>query len=142
MLAIVRNLRDFREFVAAKKRKREPLRIIAKPVARASYVPRDSRCFARMRASLRGVGDWGRASERLDALEYSLKARHGVTLPLPRKLMQNEDRSLTVFWKGASVRCFQDGFVSTIGGVEGIRAKRVTAELLDTLAFLMRIQSS
>lgn len=128
---------DFREFLAAKKRRREPLRIVAKPVAAASYTPRHAQGFANFRAALRGVGDWGCASERLDRLEHELRARHGVGLPMPRRVLQNSDRSLTVFWEGATVRCFVDGFASSIGGM---RAKTVTPDLLDMLAFAARVQ--
>jgi hypothetical protein len=139
MFPIVSTYRDFREFLAAKKRKREPLRIVAKPIGCAIYRPSGARGFANFRAALRGVGDWGQASERLDQLEHALRARHQIGLPLPRKVMQNEDRSLSVFWTGAMVRCLPDGFVSLIGGTEGIPAKAITRELLDLLAFQMRI---
>lgn len=140
MLQLVSTYRELRDFIATKKRKREPLRISAKSVACASYVPRHPQGFANFRAALRGVGDWGRASEYLDRLEHALRQAHDVGLPLPRRVLQNEDRSLTVFWEGATVRCLEDGFVSSIGGVEGIKAKKVTRELLDLLAFAARIQ--
>jgi len=133
-------LRDLREFLAAKKRKREPLVWNVKGAAAASYKPSHAQGFARFRAALRGVGHWGQASERLDALEHALVARHGVTLPLPNEVMQNEDRSLSVFWESISVRCFPDGFMSLIGGTAGAPAKTITRELLDALAFQARIQ--
>lgn len=140
MLPLVQTFRDFREFLEAKKRKREPIRWRGKAGAAASYRPRHAHGFANFRAALRGVGDWGQASERADALEHALKARHGVTLPLPRKVLQNEDRSISFFWEGAMVRCLPDGFVSIIGGTDGVPAKTITRELLDLLAFQARIQ--
>jgi hypothetical protein len=139
MLQLVSTYREFREFLAAKKRKREPLRFTAKPIGCAIYKPSSARGFANFRTALRGVGDWGQASERLDRLEHALRARHQVGLPLPRKLMQNEDRSISVFWTGAMVRCFPDGFTSLIGGTEGVPARAVTRELLDLLAFQARL---
>ena len=142
MLQVIRTYREFREFLAAKKRKREPIRWNAKGTGAASYVPRNARGFTAFRASLRGVGDWGTASERLDALEHALRLRHQVPLPLPRKVMQNDDRSISVFWEGAMVRCLPDGFVSLIGGTGGVPAKRITTELLDLLAFASRIQAT
>lgn len=142
MIAILDNIRELKDFLASKRIKREPLRWSVKPVACATYIPRNARGFAAFRASLRGVGDWGRASERLDALEHTLRKRHECGLPLPRKVLQNDDRSLTVFWQGTMVRCFPDGFVSTIGGIEGIKARKVTRELLDLLAFQVRIQGA
>lgn len=146
MIAILESVREFHDFLAAKKRKREPLRIHMRPVACASYRPSNARGFANFRASLRGVGDWGRASERLDRLEHELRARHGCPFPLPRRVLQNEDRSLTVFWQGATVRCLVDGYSTSIGDdriVDAkIRAKKVTPELLDLLAFLVRIQAA
>lgn len=140
MLQIIRTYREFREFLAAKRRKREPIIFRARGAGAASYVPSSPRGFENFRAALRGVGHWGRASERLDALEHALRKRHGVGLPLPRKVLQNPDGSLTLFWESVLVRCFVDGFLSTIGGVEGIRAKKVSRELLDALAFQVRIQ--
>lgn len=142
MLQLVSTYREFREFLAAKKRKREPLRWHAKGAAAASYVPRNAHGFANFRADLRGVGDWGQASERLDALEHELRKQHGVGLPLPRRVLQNSDRSLTLFWQDVMVRCFVDGFVSTIGGVDGVKAKKITLELLELLAFQFRIQAA
>ena len=142
MLQIVSTIREFREFLDAKKRKREPIRWSAKAGACASYRPRDRQGFERFCRSLIGVTDWGRASERLEALAHALRARHQCALPLPRKVLQNEDRSLTIFWEGATVRCFEDGFVSIIGGADGVKAKQVTNELLDLLAFASRIQAA
>ena len=139
---LLSTVRDFREFLAAKKRKREPIQWNVKPVACATYVPRSADGFKAFRASLRGVGDWGRASERIDALEHALRRRHGFGLPLPRKVLQNSDRSLTVFWTGAMVRAFEDGITSSIGGTEGVKARKVTPELLDLLAFQVRIQAA
>jgi hypothetical protein len=134
--------REFREFLEAKKRRGEKLRIIVRPVAKARYIPSSPRGFQNFRAACRGVGDWCLASERLDALEDALKRRHMVGLPLPRKVIQNEDRSLTLFWHEASARCFVDGFMSTIGGSAGVPATKITNEFLDLLAFQARIQSA
>jgi hypothetical protein len=142
VLPLIQTYRDFREFLEAKKRKREPLRWRARGATEATYVPRSASGFARFRAELRGVGDWGQASERVDSLEHALRARSGSGLPLPRKVIQNSDRSLSLFWTGAMVRCLPDGFVSLIGGVDGAQAKSVTPELLDLLAFQARIQGS
>lgn len=141
MLSIVSTYREFREFLEAKKRKREPLRFIARGATEAVYIPRHAQGFANFRAALRGASDWGQASERADALEAALRRRRGTGLPLPRKVMQNEDRSLSFFWTGAMARCLPDGFVSLIGGTDGIPARKVTTELLDLLAFQARIQS-
>jgi hypothetical protein len=141
MLRLVSDYREFREFLEAKKRKREPILRSARGRAEASYEPRSFAGFQRFRAALRGVGDWGQASERLDALEMALQKRHGVVLPVPRRIMQNEDRSVAVFWTGAMVRCLPDGFISMIGGAEGVKARSVTRELIDLLGFQARIQN-
>ena len=61
---------------------------------------------------------------------------------MPRKCVQNADRSITLFWEGAMARCFVDGFASTIGGTAGVPAKQITPELLDLLAFQARLQNS
>lgn len=142
MFPVIATIRDFKEFLAAKRRKREPLRWNAKGAAVAKYVPRHPQGFANFRAALRGVGDFGLASERLDRLEHGLRKRHGIGLPLPRKVLQNEDRSLSVFWEGAMVRCLPDGFVSLIGGTAGVPSKAITPALLDLLAFAARIQGT
>ncbi len=142
MSGLIETVRDFREFLAAKKRKREPIRIRGKGGGCATYIPRHAAGFANFRAALRGVGDWGRASEQLDALEHALRARHAVGLPLPRKVLQNEDRSLTLFWEAVSVRCFEDRMLTFIGGAQGIPVQGATRELLDALAFLARLQNA
>jgi hypothetical protein len=140
VIPIIATWRDFREFLAAKKRKREPIRFHAKGVGESEFRPRDARAFERWRATCRGVGDWGRASERIDALEHALQSRHACGLPLPRKVIQNDDCSITLFWEGLLVRCFVDGVFTSIGGARGIKAKAVTREVLDLLAFQKRIQ--
>lgn len=142
MAGVVELYRDFREFLAAKKRKREPVRWLAKGGAAAEYVPRAPQGFSNFRAALRGVADWGRASERLDGLERALRRRHAVGLPLPRKVVQNEDRSLTLFWRELSVRCFEDRICAFIGGPKGTPIEGVTSDLLDALAFQSRIQGA
>lgn len=139
MLPLVQTWRDLREFLDAKKRKREPVRLKATGGATAVYAPRSFGDFTRFRSALR-VGDYGAASEGVDRLEHELRARNSVGLPLPRKLLQNEDRSLTLFWEGATVRSFPDRFVSVIGGTDGVTATRITSDLLDLLAFQSRIQ--
>lgn len=144
MIALVRTWREFREFIEAKRRKREPIKFTGKGVCEAEYTPRSAQGFANFRAALRGVSPWGQASEALDRLEFELTRRHAVGLPLPRRVMQNEDRSLTLWWGGDShlmVRCFVDRFFSLIGGATGVPAQKITRELLDALAFQHRIQS-
>jgi hypothetical protein len=141
-MVLLQTIRDFREFVAAKRRKREPIVFKAHGAGAASYQPRHAAGFERFRAALRGVGDWGRASERLDALEQALRSRHGCCFPLPNEVIQNDDRSLSMFWQGLMARCFEDGFVSLIGGSTGVPARKVTRELLDALAFQARIQKA
>lgn len=142
MFQIVSTYREFREFLAAKKRKREPLRWRGTGAAEAMYRPSSHEGLANFRAALRRVDDWGQASERLDRIEHALRARSGHGFPLPHKVMQNSDRSLSVFWEGAMIRCLPDGVVSLIGGVGGIHSKGVSTELLDLLAFRARIERS
>jgi 2-phosphoglycerate kinase len=55
-------------------------------------------------------------------------------------VLQNEDRSLTLFWEGITVRCFGDAFMSLIGGTSGVPATKISNELLDALGFQARIQ--
>lgn len=141
MSVILSNPRDVREFVEAKRRKREPIFWHGNGVTEASCEPRSLADFVSLRAGLRGSLDFGRSSERVDALESALMRRHNVGLPKPRKVMQNTDRSLTIWWEGIMVRCFRDGFVSLIGGASGKPARRVTVELLDMLAFARKVMS-
>lgn len=142
---LIHTWRDFREFVAAKKRKREPIRWRVRPVAEAIYEPRHPQGFANFREALRGVTPWGEASEGLDALDHALVKRHAVGLPLPRKVMQNSDRSLSLWWgpnEHLMVRCFPDRFFGLIGGAKGAPTSKVTTELLDALALQQRIQGA
>ena len=141
-MILISTIRDFREFLAAKKRKREPIRWVGKAAAAGLYRPSSARGFANFRAALRGVGDWGQASERIDALEDALRRRHLTGLPTPRKVLQNSDRSISLFWEGVMVRCMTDGFASLIGGIDGAKSAKVTTELLDLLALQARIQNA
>jgi hypothetical protein len=140
MFAIVQSIRDLREFLAAKRRKREPIQWAARGAATATYVPKSARGFANFRTSLRGVGDWGRASERVDALADALRRRHGCDLPLPRKVIQNSDRSLTLFWESLTVRAFPNelGVTHRIGAT-GDPVRGVTTDLLDMLGFQAKV---
>ncbi len=145
MIPLIATVRDFRDFLAAKKRKREPLRWNANGVGVAIYTPRHRQGFANFRAALRGVGHWGLASEGLDRLETALRKRHQIGLPLPRKVMQNEDRSISVWWGGDEhlmARCFTDRFFSLIGGAKGAPSQKVTTDFLDALALQSRIQNA
>jgi hypothetical protein len=139
MLQLVSTIREFREFLAAKKRKREPLRWKATGAAEASYVPRRAQGFANFRSALR-ERDFGQASERIEALAAALRRRHGCELPLPRKVMQNSDYSVSMFFEGLLVRAFPDGVQSLIGGAQGRPVRGVANEVLDLLAFQARIQ--
>lgn len=142
MLQVVQTYREFRDFLAAKKRRREPLRLSGQGATAATYVPKEARGFENFRAALRGVGDWGRASEHVDALAHALQRRCGCALPLPRRVMQNSDRSLTLFWDGVTVRAFADvGITSLVGGTSGAPARGVTPALLDLLGFQAKLQS-
>jgi hypothetical protein len=145
VIPLIATLRDMRDFLAAKKRKREPLRWDAKGVGVAIYTPRHPQGFANFRAALRGEGHWGQASEGLDRLETALRKRHQIGLPMPRKVMQNEDRSLSVWWGGDEhlmVRAFPDRFFALIGGAKGIPSPKITTDLLDALALQSRIQNA
>lgn len=132
--------RDLREFLDAKKRKREP--VIRRAFGQASAVHRPSSAtgFTRFRFALRAVADWGQASERVDSLERELQKRAGVRLPTPTKVIQNPDRSISLFWEGAMARLFVDGVFTLIGGFKGKQASTITPEFLDILAFQKRIQ--
>jgi hypothetical protein len=137
---IIANPRDAREFVEAKRRKREPIHWHAQGVTEACCKPRTLADFTALRAGLRGAPDFGHASERLDSLEVALFRRHMVKLPNPRKVMQNSDRSLTIWWgNGIMVRAFTDKFFSLLGGAKGIPAPTITTDLLDALAAHQRI---
>lgn len=143
MLQLVQSIRDLREFIAAKKRKREPIRWSARGATAAAYVPQSARGFANFCAALRLAADWGQASERLDELAHALRARHACELPTPRKVLQNSDRSLTLFWQGLTVRAFPDqGITVLLGGTTGAPVRGVTTDVLDMLAFQARLQNA
>jgi hypothetical protein len=133
---------DFREFVAAKKRKREPLRWNPKGVVRASSCPKTVQDFERLRGLLRLNRDFGRASERLDALEHALAKQSSIGLPLPSEVIQNEDRSLTLCFGGITVRLYPDGVGTLLGGTAGHFERGITRTTLEALALKSRIQRS
>ena len=139
MLAIGASLRDLRDFIAAKRRKREPLRWSAKGAAAATYIPREARGFANFREALRLSSDWSQAAEKIDALATALARRHSCDLPLPRKVIQNSDRSITLFWAQLTVRAFPDQLTAMIGGSSGEPVRGITSDILDMLAFQAKI---
>lgn len=143
---VIANPRDAREFIEAKRRKREPIRFIVDGAAEASFVPKSAADFSDFRSRLIGAPDWGRASERIEALEFELKMRTSHSLPCPSRVIQNEDSSVSIFWEARKakvmVRCFVDKFFSMIGGMDGPKSVAVTTELLDALAVIHRIQGS
>jgi hypothetical protein len=117
------NPREFREFVQAKKIRREPLIITAQARAEADFKPVDDRSFWEFVGRLRGVSSWGQAVEQLDAVNHALRKRHGVSIPFPRLLMQNDAGSLTFFWGTDLVLgCFPQGCAFTFLG----RRERLT----------------
>lgn len=137
--SVVDVVREFREFVASKRIKREPIWLTVRGVSRASFKPRDAHAFADIRLAMRGNGDFGRASERIDALERELQRRHGCWLPLPEEVVQNTDRSVFLSWAGISVRAYPHGLGYLIGGTSGQVGKGYRRELLDALAFRAKI---
>lgn len=136
MIQIVSTIRDMREFLAAKRRKREPVRWSARGASDAVYSPTSEQGFAKFRAALRGVDDWGCASERIDGIADALRRRHGCPLPLPRRVIQNSDRSVTLFWEGVTLNASRDRVTVLVGGMGGRQIEGVTNELLDMLGFL------
>lgn len=143
---VIANERDAREFVEAKRRKREPIRIYGDGAAEAVYLPTSAADFARFRGALRETADWGRASEGIDALEFELGARRQLGMPTPNKVIQNEDSSLSLFWKSgeasAMARFFVDGVFTMIGGADGPKARGVTPEFVDALAMIARMKAA
>lgn len=142
MMVDLFNPRDVREFVTSKRRKREPIRWQVDGAAEAVCCPSTMADFEGLRAGLRASQDFGRASERLDALEHALFARHLTRFSKPRKIVQNADLSLTLWWGDEiMIRCFVNGMVSLVGGAKGMVAKAITSELLDALAFAGKIHA-
>jgi len=135
------SFRDLREFVAAKRKRGEKLRIRGKGAARAMVRIQGASHFASLRSALRASPWFGGAQERLDALDRQLRSRHGVPLPVPEEVLQDEDCSVSCFWGGVSVRSHADGFVSLIGGTAGHAERSVTPQLLGALALKSRMQA-
>jgi hypothetical protein len=130
--------RDIREFIDAKRIKREPIFVRASARGAGTWHPSNIQSFRVHLAGLRGAGDWGRAVERVDALDSALFRRHASHLPLPNSVIQNADSSLTLAWDGALVRAFPDALVVLIGGLP--HAKQVTTVLLDALGMLAKMR--
>lgn len=145
MLHFARNLtdavREFREFRAAKARKREPIRLTGRAVQRSVCHPRSMAQVAALREQLRGIDDYGAASEQLDRLEHALRQKWAHGFPLPEDFVQEADRSLWMSWgNGLTVRAFPDFIGSVVGGTAGEIKKGVTPTLLDALHLASRIR--
>lgn len=132
--------RELRNFLEAKRLKREPVRFEGHGKAAARFVSRKPGDFEGLMLRLKHARDWGHASEGVERLRTDLRRRHGVELPEPRSVTQNPDRSLSIFWEGVSCRFFVDGFVSLVGGMQGAIARTITTDLLDALGFLAKVQ--
>lgn len=130
--------RDVREFLGYKKRRGEPVRVDIDMAAQASAVISDRIQFASIRQSLRAILQFGRASERLDALEHELRLRRGIALPLPDRLMQNADGTLGLVWPGITVAANVDALVWLIGGPTGSQGEGLAPALVDSLAHLAK----
>jgi hypothetical protein len=131
--------RELREFVRSKRVKREPIRVVADGAGRAEYRPRNAQHFARLREQIRLSAHFGKASERIDALERELKTRDIHALPLPRKMIQDEDCSVHLFWNACSVRAFPHGFVYVLQGTHP--GQGYARELLEALTITAKMQS-
>jgi hypothetical protein len=144
-VAPVQDIREMFAFVRAKVLRREPVIFTTTGVSEAMFAPRDAANFAIIRSRLRYSRHFGRASERLDSLENALTRRNGVILPTPRKVTQNADCSLSLWWGpeggGAFVRLEGRKFFSLLGGPKGLIGTAITSELLDLLALHARIQT-
>jgi hypothetical protein len=136
---VTATLRDLREFIESKKRKREPLQWVVKAAAQATYHPADRASFASFRQRLRDSRDFARASERLDKLERDLRKRDAV-LPLPNEAVQNEDRSITLHYRGLCVRAFPDDIAALYGGTAGHLERGVNRALVEALVIIDREQ--
>ncbi len=126
-------VRDVRDFVAAKRRKREPIRLNVRGVTRSPCKPKSLADFVNLRSGLRRSAHFGRASEHLDRLEHEIRARWGHGFPLPEEVVQESDCSIWIAWGGVTVRAFPGFLGSVIGGTAGEIKKGITPALLDAI---------
>ncbi len=139
MSILTSSLRDLRDFLQAKRNKREPIFLTGRGVARASYRPSTRQQFEGFRELLRQNRDFAQASERIDSLERDLRKR-GAALPLPNELVQNADRSITLHYAGLCVRAMPDFVATLVGGTSGHLERGVTPALLGALTIVWRNQ--
>lgn len=133
------SIRDLRDFLQAKRSKREPIFLTGRGVARASYHPSTRRQFEVFRERLRRSQDFAHASECIDSLERELRARC-APLPVPNEMVQNEDRSITLHYSGLCVRAMPDFVATLVGGTDGHLERGVTPALLGALTIVWRNQ--
>lgn len=134
-------VREYREFREAKRIKREPLRLKLSGVQRSTCHPKSQGELDGLREQLRGIGDYGGASEQLDKLEDALRRRWSHGFPLPEDFVQEADRSLWMSWgNGLTVRAFPDFLGSVVGGTAGEVKRGITDTLLDALHMASRIR--
>jgi hypothetical protein len=137
------NPREFREFAQAKELKREKIRLNGHGVARATSTISSRLQFTQLRAALRSNGDFGPAAESLDALERELVRFGGRRFPVPNQVIQNEGKTVSVFWSEVSVIAGGGLRIAyLIGGTEGARGDGLHPDLCRQLVFLEQLQSS
>jgi hypothetical protein len=130
-------IRDLRDFLTAKRIKREPTKLNLQGAGCASCKPRDHSQFRDLLRALRSNTDFGAAVERIASLMRAMKAR-GAHLPLPNEVTQNDDRSVTLHYSGVCVRVFGDGVASLLGGTAGHLERGATPALLNALHIIAR----
>lgn len=129
-------IREIREFMESKRIKREPWRVSGAAQATARWHDGAGSDLRGLLGGLRG-SPFSDAADRLSALANAFRRRSGIKLPKPRAIMQNQDKSLSVFWgpegTGITVMARKEGVAGLIGGTTGRVIKGISNDLLDAL---------
>ncbi len=134
---IVTNLeaqfRDVRDFLQAKKIKREPVRAVVDRASSTTCSFSSERDYRDLRGELKRNRDFGRASEQLDKLELAYVRRYGAAFPTPRSLVQNPDRSLAAMFGKLTIRAYPDSIAWLLGGTAGHYETGIKPMLLEAI---------
>lgn len=126
---------DVHEFIAAKQARGEKPNVDVNRGARATAVIVDRAQFSVLRRRLRESKNFGRASERIDALERELWGRRKLPLPLPERIEQEADGALGFVWRGLTVAADRDNILALrVPGAPPLIG--IVPELVDALAAL------
>jgi len=127
-LGCLDNPRELRNFLEAKRRKREPVRLQAHGSVAASCEITSRPQWKDLFRQLCQNNSFAQAAESVDYLDTAVRGFGADELPTPSEVVQNADKSLTIGWKERPPHALRvvlqisgDRVAWMVGGENGMR---------------------